>query len=58
MSKATSNTRCRGATIPLLLPLRRQTADAVDEIRMREKMKCAQLFILASELPPEMLVCS
>jgi hypothetical protein len=50
--KGTSNTRCGGATLPLL----RQTADAIDTIRMREKMECVHLFILASELHPEMLV--
>jgi hypothetical protein len=50
--KGTSNTRCGGATLPLL----RRTADAIDRIRMREKMECAHLFILASELDPDMLV--
>jgi hypothetical protein len=59
MLKATStNTVTEGATLPLLLPLRRQTADAVDMIRMRENIECAHLFILASELHLEMLVGS
>jgi hypothetical protein len=52
--KGTSNTRCGGATLPLL----RRTADAINLGRMREKMECVHLFILASELHPEMLVGS